>query len=187
MSLTAAEEMELLTLLEAEEKHQASTNYYAYVKHTHGRMYSYTRHGEFICNILNEAVEKRRQMLAGSIPTQTQYYMFSVPPQHGKSMHITETFPSFFLGNFPTEGVIEISYNETFAEKFGSKNRDKINLYGKELFNIQISKDTNAKGEWEVTQDGKKTRGGMISRGIMSGVTGSSLCLLYTSPSPRDS
>lgn len=185
MSLTPVEEMELLALLEEEEKYQAANNYYEYVKYTHGRMYSYTRHGEFICSILDEAVKKRKRMLAGEIPTETQYFMFSVPPQHGKSMHITETFPSYFLGNFPTEGVIEISYNETFAEKFGSKNRDKINQYGKELFKIQISKDTNAKGEWEVTdENGKKTRGGMISRGIMSGVTGSSLgdCIIIDDP-----
>lgn len=185
MSLTAAEEMELLALLEEEEKYQAANNYYEYVKYTHGRMYSYTRHGEFICRILNDAVDKRKKMLSGEIPTETQYFMFSVPPQHGKSMHITETFPSYFLGNFSNEGVIEISYNETFAEKFGSKNRDKINQYGKELFKIQISKDTNSKGEWEVTDlEGKKTRGGMISRGIMSGVTGSSLgdCIIIDDP-----
>lgn len=184
-SLTAAEEMELIALLELEEKHQAKTNYYEYVRYTHGRMYKYTRHGEFICNILDNAVRQRHMMLKGDIPIETQYYMFSVPPQHGKSMHITETFPSFFLGNFPEEGVIEISYNETFAEKFGSKNRDKVNLYGKDLFNIQISKDTNSKGEWEVTNlEGKKTRGGMISRGIMSGVTGSSLgdCIIIDDP-----
>lgn len=185
MSLTSVEELELLALLEEEDKYLAANNYYNYVKYTHGRMYSYTRHGEFICNILNEAVDKRKRMLNGDIPVETQYFMFSVPPQHGKSMHITETFPSYFLGNFPNEGVIEISYNETFAEKFGSKNRDKINQYGKELFNIQISKDTNSKGEWEVTdKEGKKTRGGMISRGIMSGVTGSSLgdCLVIDDP-----
>jgi predicted phage terminase large subunit-like protein len=185
MSLTAAEEMELIALLEVEEKHQARNDYYEYVKYTHGRMYKYTRHGEYIANTLGEAVIKRKRMLAGEIPVQTQYIMVNVPPQHGKSMHITETFPSFFLGNFPTEGCIEVSYNDTFASKFGSKNKDKIAQHGMDLFEIGISKDTNAKGEWEITDaEGKKTRGGMISRGIMSGITGSSLgdCIIIDDP-----
>jgi predicted phage terminase large subunit-like protein len=185
MSLTAREELELLELLDREDKYQAANNYYEYVKYTHGRMYKYTRHGEYIANILDEAVKKRKRMLAGEIPMQNQYIMLNVPPQHGKSMHITETFPSYFLGNFPSEGCIEISYNDSFASKFGSKNKDKITLSGKELFNISISKDTNAKGEWEVIDsEGKKTRGGMISRGIMAGITGSSLgdCIIIDDP-----
>jgi predicted phage terminase large subunit-like protein len=178
--------MELLQLLEIEEKHRAANNYYDYVKYTHGSMYKYTRHGEYICLTLDEAVKKRKRMLAGEIPVETQYIMVNVPPQHGKSMHITETFPSFFMGNFPTEGCIEVSYNDTFASKFGSKNKDKITEHGEELFSIRVSKDTNAKGEWEIidAKTGKKTRGGMISRGIMSGITGSSLgdCIIVDDP-----
>jgi predicted phage terminase large subunit-like protein len=186
MSLTEREEMELLQLLEIEEKFQAANDYYEYVKYTHGQMYRYTRHGEYICNTLDDAVKKRKRMLAGEIPVETQYIMVNVPPQHGKSMHITETFPSFFMGNFPTEGCIEVSYNDTFASKFGSKNKDKITEHGEELFSIRVSKDTNAKGEWEIidAKTGKKTRGGMISRGIMSGITGSSLgdCIIIDDP-----
>jgi predicted phage terminase large subunit-like protein len=184
MSLTAAEEMELLQLLEIEEKHLAQSNYYDYVKYVHGSMYSYTRHGEYICNELNEAIEKREAMFRGEILMETQYIMLSVPPQHGKSMHVTETFPSYFEGRFPMHGVIEISYNEGFAEKFGGRNKDKIVEHGKELFNIEIAKDSQSKSEWSIVQDGKKTRGGMISRGIMSGVTGSSLgdCIIIDDP-----
>ncbi len=110
MSLTAAEEMELIALLEEEEKHQARTNYYSYVQYTHKLIYSYTRHGEFIANVLNDATNKRKRMMTGEIPVETQYFMFSVPAQNGKSMHITETYPSYFLGQFPHEGVIEVSY-----------------------------------------------------------------------------
>lgn len=184
MSLTAAEETELIQLLEEEVKHLAKTNYYEYVKYTHASMYSYTKHGEYICNELNEAVEKRDAMFRGKIPMETLYIMLSVPPQHGKSMHVTETFPSYFEGRFPAHGVIEISYNEGFAEKFGGRNKDKIVEHGRELFNIDIAKDSQSKSEWSIIQDGKKTRGGMISRGIMSGVTGSSLgdCIIIDDP-----
>lgn len=185
MSLTAAEEMELIALLEVEEKYSARNDYYEYVKYTHGAMYKYTRHGEYICRQLDNAVKELKRMYAGEIPMTEQYIMLSVPPQHGKSMHITETFPSYFLGNFPELGVIEVSYNERFAEKFGGKNKDKIKLYGDDLFNIRISGDTNAKGEWEIVDgNGRKTRGGMISRGILSGITGSSLgdCIIIDDP-----
>jgi predicted phage terminase large subunit-like protein len=184
MSLTAAEEMELIALLELEEKHNAANDYYEYVKYAHGAMYGYTRHGEYICRLLDDAVKKRKRMLAGQIPVRTQYFMFSVPPQHGKSMHITETFPSYFLGHFPNEGVIEVSYNSGFAEKFGSKNKDKVEEFGKDLFGIDVAADTRAKDEWSVSVDGKKTRGGMISRGIMSGITGSSWgdCVIIDDP-----
>lgn len=186
MNLTADEELELLELLEAEEKYQAANDYYTYIKYTHGKMYKYTRHGEYIANTLNDAVNRRIRMLEGFEPLETQYIMLNVPPQHGKSMHITETFPSYFLGKFPDEGCIEVSYNSEFASKFGGKNKDKINLYGKELFNVSISRDANAKGEWEITdaETGKKTRGGMIARGILSGITGSSLgdCIIIDDP-----
>ncbi|MGK9252376.1 phage terminase large subunit [Paenibacillus humicus] len=185
MSLTVAEESELIALLEAEERFLASEDYYAYVKYTHGSMYQYTRHGEHIANVLGDAVRRRQLMKAGELPLEDQYIMVNVPPQHGKSMHITETFPSFFLGKFPDEGCIEVSYNDRFAEKFGGKNKDKIKEHGENLFGIRISTDTNAKGEWEVTDAaGRKTRGGMISRGIMSGITGSSLgdCIIIDDP-----
>ncbi len=184
MSLTAAEELELIQLLEHEERYEAATDYYAYVRYVHGNMYTYTRHGEYVCNLLNDAVIKRKMMLAGELPMETQYFMISMPPQHGKSMHITETFPSFFLGNFPDEGVIEVSYNEGFAEKFGGKNKDKLAAYGSGLFGVELAGDTRSKSEWGVSKEGKKTRGGMISRGIMSGVTGSSWgdCIIVDDP-----
>lgn len=184
MSLTAAEEMELLALLEIEEKEQAKSDYYEYVKYVHAGMYGYTKHGEYICRLLNDAVIKRHKMLKGEIPMEVQYFQISMPPQHGKSMHITETFPSYFLGQFPQHGVIEISYNEGFAEKFGGRNKDKVEQYGYELFGIQLAGDSKSKSEWSISVDGKKTRGGMISRGIMSGVTGSSLgdCIIIDDP-----
>lgn len=174
MSLTAAEEMELITLLEIEEKHKAANDYYEYVKYVHQGMYGYTRHGEYIAKVLDDAIKQRKRMLTKEIPVRTQYIMLSVPPQHGKSMHATETYPSFFLGHFPDEGVIEISYNSDFAEKFGGRNKDKMEMFGKDLFEVEVSKDSKSKGEWSVMKNGKKTRGGMMSRGVMSGVTGSS-------------
>jgi len=57
--MTDAEEIEYLELLEEDNKDSARTNYYNYVKYTHSDIYKYTRHGEYICNVINDAIEKR--------------------------------------------------------------------------------------------------------------------------------
>jgi predicted phage terminase large subunit-like protein len=91
-----------------------------------------------------------------------------MPPQHGKSQSITETLPSWYLGKWPERRVIEVSYNETFAQRFGRRNRDKIKQYGESLFGITMSRGKDSNEEFELSNG----VGGMISRGIMSGVTG---------------
>jgi len=93
--------------------------------------------------------------------------VLSIPPQHGKSMSITETLPSWFLGKNPYKRVIEASYSEDFAQLFGRRNLRKIEQYGKELFGIEKGKIAN-NTEFELSNG----IGGMISRGILSGVTG---------------
>ena len=91
----------------------------------------------------------------------------SIPPQHGKSMSITETLPSWYLGKYPYKRVIEASYSEDFAQLFGRRNLRKIEQFGKELFGIEKGKVAN-NTEFELSNG----VGGMISRGILSGVTG---------------
>ncbi|MGQ3740857.1 phage terminase large subunit, partial [Bacillus sp. Fil] len=84
------------------------------------------------------------------------------------SMTITETLPSYYLGNFPEDRVIEISYSDTFARRFGKKNKEKVKQYGADLFAIHISKESSAHDEWLLDNE----IGGMISRGVLSGITG---------------
>ena len=100
--------------------------------------------------------------------------VLSMPPQHGKSKTITETVPSWFLGHNPTKRVIEISYSEDFAEKFGRGNRRKIEEYGASIFGISLAKSPNTATEFELDNHS----GGMISRGITSGVTGNGCSLM---------
>jgi predicted phage terminase large subunit-like protein len=83
-------------------------------------------------------------------------------------MTITETLPSYYLGHFPEDRIIEISYNDTFARKFGKKNKEKVKQFGKQLFQIDIAHDSSAHDEWTLDNN----IGGMISRGVLSGITG---------------
>lgn len=100
--------------------------------------------------------------------------VLSTPPQHGKSMTVTETLPSWVLGKNPLWKIIEISYSETFAEKFGRRNRQKIEEYGGKIFGIKLAKSPNSAVEFEL----ENHKGVMISRGITSGVTGNGANLM---------
>jgi hypothetical protein len=146
----------------------AQKSYIDYVVYTHEGRYKTAPHTEFIANVIQTAIDKKKQMREGLIPTENQYIALNMPPRHSKSMTITETLPSYYLGHFPEDRIIEISYNDTFARKFGKKNKEKIRQYGKELFNVEIAKDSSAHDEWALDNN----IGGMISRGVLAGITG---------------
>ena len=94
--------------------------------------------------------------------------VLSTPPQHGKSMTVTETFPSWYLGRYPDKRVIVGCYNDDFAGKFGRRNKAKLEEYGSFIFGISLSKSSDRDIEL------KERSGSIITRGIMSGITGNS-------------
>ena len=56
--------------------------------------------------------------------------VIETPPQHGKSMTVTETLPSWYLGKNPMNSVIIASYNKDFADKFCRRNKEKVKALG---------------------------------------------------------
>ena len=62
--------------------------------------------------------------------------LIETPPQHGKSITVSESFPSWYLGIHPQNRIIAASYNEETAKRFGRKNREKLERFGKGLFGI---------------------------------------------------
>ena len=96
----------------------------------------------------------------------------SVPPQHGKSLSLTETLPSWYVGKNPHGRVILVSYNETFAGKFGRRNKTKIEEYGQQIFGVRWLKATDTEMELAYYN------GGILSRGVLSGITGNPASLL---------
>jgi len=97
-----------------------------------------------------------------------------MPPRHSKSMTVSETFPSFFIGKNPERRVIEISYGDSLARKFGRANKQKIDEFGEELFGIKLSQDNASMTNWGI----EGHRGGMISAGIGGPITGEGADLL---------
>lgn len=46
------------------------------------------------------------------------------PPRHGKSFHISERLPAYFLGKFPDKHIIMSSHGDKMAKRFGRRVRN---------------------------------------------------------------
>lgn len=132
-------------------------NYLEYCKYVHRGLWQPGRHHKLIAQALNDVIAGKTKRL-----------MIWMPPRHGKSMCVTETFPSYFLGKFPDKRVMVISYGSSFAEKFGLANRSKIYEFGEEIFGINVSLEKSSKTNWNL--EGR--RGGMLSAGFGGSITG---------------
>jgi len=146
----------------------AKTDYATYVQyvHIHNQKFKIAKFQKYICNKIdllldNKLINKHGEPYEG--------ILLSQPSQTGKSSCITETLPSYYLGRNPSDHVIEISYGDDLANRFGRRNIEKINEYGKQIFNIELSQDKKSAEEFELAV----TRGGMLSRGLGAAITGS--------------
>lgn len=135
----------------------ARRHFLNYCEYVHRGAWIPGKHHKLVCEKLDAVVRGEIRNL-----------MVWMPPQHGKSMCITETFPSYYLGRFPDRRVMEVSYNDTFAQKFGRKNREKIEEYGSRLWNIGLSPINHSASNWDLD----RRRGGMISVGFGGAATG---------------
>ena len=145
--------------LDVLKQEDARRHYVQYVKYVHEGRWIPARHLVYVCNIVQEFLEDKMD---------EKILILQLPPQHGKSQSVTETLPSWYLGKFPTHRVICASYGDDLATRFGRRNKEKIERFGKKLFGIEVSKKVSAATEFELTNN----VGGMISRGIMAGITG---------------
>lgn len=146
----------------------AKIDYGFYVEYAHKGLYKPAKHTELICNKL-QLVE------AGKI----KRIMFLMPPRHSKSMTVTETFPSYFIGKNSERRVIVSSYGDALAQKFGRENKRIVEDYGKQIFDITLSKTNMSNVNWGIAGH----RGGMISAGIGGSITGEGAdCLIIDDP-----
>lgn len=144
---------------------RVQTDYKAYCYHVH----NHGRSGElswipskfhtFICDTVQEFVERK----SGNA---FEILILTTPPQHGKSTTVTETYPSFHLGRHPEDKIIEISYNDDLATRFGKRNLEKITEFGK-IFGVGINKKKSSSRSFELNNK----IGSMISRGIGGSIT----------------
>ena len=141
-------------------KKKLRDNYASYVAYTFGGTYIQSAFHKILCSICQnvvERIEKGEQVRV----------LLSTPPQVGKSTHLTETLPSWFIGRNPDLSCIITAYNSDIAEKFGDRNRQKVKQFGKEIFGIEISDSQDNKTLFQI----KNHQGQIFSAGILGGLT----------------
>lgn len=89
-------------------------------------------------------------------------------PTHN-STTLTETLPSWYLMKHPENSVIQVSYGDDLAERFGKRNLEKVREFGN-IFGVSVDPKKATSREFQIS--GHKGR--MISKGIGSGLTGHS-------------
>lgn len=148
--------------IEAElaQRELARRAYRWYLPYVHGHGWKETRMSRFLADNVQDFLEEKTEHAYDILVIES-------PPQHGKSLTITETLPSWYMGRWPNNRVIIASYNEDFAERFCRRNKEKIKTFGQSLFGVQIG-DVDRAVEFEL----KGKTGRLISRGIRSGITG---------------
>lgn len=84
IDLKLTDEQKKLIAIQA--KNELSSRFFKdYIVTVHRGAYKHYRHTELICEALQPIAEG-----------QQKYILIELPPRHGKSMTVTETFPSFY-------------------------------------------------------------------------------------------
>lgn len=150
--------------LELIQRELARRRYIEYLAYVNGTEWKRTRFVEFIANAVQDFMEK---------DTGNAYdiLLLETPPQHGKSMCVTEALPSWILGRHPDWRIILASYNEESAERFARANKEKVSRFGTNLFGITVGGISRAR-EFGIQNGKLPTPGKLLSRGILGGITG---------------
>ena len=144
-------------------KELARRNYADYCEYVHrGRWSPFPVH-KLLC-------DKLESVLAGKI----KRLIISMPPRHGKSQTVSETFPSYYILKFPERKIILTSRDDTLAGRFGLYNRRKIEEFGFELFGERIRRGSSSSTNWALAGHS----GYVLSAPIMGGIVGSGANLL---------
>jgi predicted phage terminase large subunit-like protein len=155
--------IEARAMLDMVSREMARRNYAAYCEYANrNQRYEHAAHTRLICRHLEEVIHGKNKRK-----------MFFLPPRHGKSLTISETFPAYYLSKNKNKRVIATAYGEDLSIKFGRKNRDKVIEYG-DLFNVSVNPNKSAGRLWEI--DG--ATGAMLSTQIGAGITGHGADLL---------
>ncbi|MGW7919180.1 phage terminase large subunit [Staphylococcus xylosus] len=141
----------------------ARLHYRYYLRLVHHGNYEPLKHTELIANELQKIIDGEQK-----------HIIIEMPPRHGKSMSVTETFPSYYLGKYPDKKVITAAYSDGLSRGFGRLNRNKFAEFSTSVFGLRISDDNGSVADWGVFNH----TGGMVSTGIGGSITGKGADLL---------
>jgi predicted phage terminase large subunit-like protein len=92
--------------------------------------------------------------------------IWTMPPQEGKSVRISRTFPLWLLLRNPNLRIAIISYEARIARRWGRAIRNEINSHPE--LGLTVRRDTSAADEWQL----EGHDGGIITAGIGGALTG---------------
>lgn len=145
------------TVRKEAQKELARRDYGEFFYYSHGSTFKPLPHQNYVAPFLQRIADGEQLFI-----------IVELPPQHGKSTFITETFPAYYLMKNPDKLAMVVSYSEELFKKFGRKNREKFRLYSDELFNLNISSETASVSEWGIQDH----LGQLYSTSILGGATG---------------
>ena len=128
-------------------------------------------HTRKICEYIDQAVEDFKQ-------GKSTYLRIKVHPRAGKSDLVSRYLPARFIGEFPDDSVMNISYAKHLAESFS---RFGMNLVQSEQYRElfpDVRLDRSAAGNWNiktynpVIDDYVHQQGQVLASGLTSGING---------------
>ncbi len=107
--------------------------------------YKVNWHHKLICDFVDD-------WLAGKI----NRLLIFAPPQHGKSLIISERLPAFILGKESTAKIIAVSYGQKLVNRMSRRARECVQgkLFSNIFPGVKISSERGAVEEWETTDGG---------------------------------
>lgn len=153
-------EMELKKVARQELAKRSYANYFLLAHDYNMQMYPHTK---LICDKLQKIIDGERK-----------FYIVEMPPQHGKSTTISETFPSYYLMNHPDKEVMIASYSGTLVQKFGRLNLGKFTQFGQSMYGLKVDPKKGTQNEWQID----KHRGALHATTILGSATGKHADLL---------
>jgi hypothetical protein len=105
--------------------------------------------------------------------------MISLPPRAGKSTLTSIASPSWWMGKFPSDKIMQIAYSSDLSKRFSRQVLQAINspAYAQLFPHVRISKDAHAADYWnveDITSVSEQIRRGEYrAAGVTSGIAGS--------------
>ncbi len=160
LSLTLHQRQQIALEARKELARRSYIDYCEYVRRGKWKPYAVHR---LLCSKLEDVLRGKTKRL-----------IISMPPRHGKSQTVSETFPSFYISKFPDRKIILTSRDDLLATRFGLYNRRNIEEFGRSLFGLELQRGSSSATNWAIAGHS----GYVLSAPIMGGITGSGAHLL---------
>lgn len=108
--------------------------------------YKLVPHARLLCDIVQDTFRGKLKRTA-----------VAIPPQHGKTIHLSTFGPAWILGNNPKARIVVATYNETRADELGEAFRKVItsDTYRAIFPDVELDKGSKSKSAMSTTKGGK--------------------------------